>query len=63
MPKLEHFQYTSNRQYPDWNCIDSLFIGEKEKNDQDPKNFVEKTGTIVIKPPIGRSRIEFEKKS
>lgn len=60
MPGLKHLQQTRDHEHPDRNPVHQFLPWQKEKHDQDPKNFIKQTSSVVVEPPLGRPRVELE---
>jgi len=54
MPQLKNFKRTGDRDYPERNLVGQYFLWQKEKNGQDPKNFIKETSAVIVEPPTGR---------
>jgi len=54
MPQLKYLQRTGDREYPERNLVDQYFLWQKEKDHQDPKNFIKEASSVIVEPPLGR---------
>jgi hypothetical protein len=62
MPELKYFQETGAYEYPERDLGHQRFPGPQQEINQDPKNLVKKSGSIIVEPPLNWARIQLEQK-
>ena len=60
MPELKYFQDTGAYEYAESNLVCRFFLGPEEETDEDPKNLIQKTGSVIVKPPLSWARVELK---
>jgi hypothetical protein len=52
MPELKYFQDTGAYEHPERDLVCQFFLGPKEETDEDPKDLIQKAGSVIVEPPL-----------